>query len=1190
MYLKKLEITGFKSFPEKVEFIFSPGITVAVGPNGCGKSNLLDAVRWVLGSQSARLLRGAQMEELIFSGTTKRRPMNYAEVSLSLADVQGALPLDYDEVVITRRMYRSGEGEFYINKNPCRLRDIIDLFLDTGIGTETYSLIGQGRVEQIINARPEEHRELFEEAARVHKYRRRKKETLGKLEEAAQNLQRVEDLLWELKNQQESLVDAVELAKRYRYLYDLLREAETKILARQWLDNNKRKEKAEKELARTEEQLREQEEIRSSWKDRLDYNLLREEEQESIMEAEQTCLRELEQGVQQLERNLAVVREQKKFSLEKYRFKESAMQEVWERIAGLDKTLAQNRVELQKLEQEQKEQGEKAAILRENRKRLQEKRGLALLEDLRRQVTETSSRLMTLYQSIQDKETRCSEMRETMEELQERRHKLLAEEQQTLEKGKKNAALLERLYREEEKQLEDLSLLAKVRQELKSKLEEAKTNWDKLVNEQENKRNRARYLREGEENLHHYGGGVRSVMQAVHGNKGLTGIHGPLAGLIKVPPSLERAIEVALGGALQYIVCDHEKAAKEAITYLKKERAGRATFLPLNLLRLPSRRYLLPAESEEGVLGLAAGLVETAEPFRKAVDYLLGHVLVLANLEAAVELARRIKGGWKLVTLDGEVINPGGAITGGFQPRENPGFLQRRRELEDLMKEIKGGETRLNELALAIQELKTKGEQIRQKAVLLEGEGKELSRRKLELQSEREHIARELKLISAEKERLEQEQDRWQGRYSSLFAQIDREKKEQADLQEALNGLQKKEKELEQQVRQSEEEFRAVENELVELRVRFSAMQEREGALQEQCRRQEQERSGLQKLAAELVGEKEALQAEGERLAAEEKMLVARLAELKVGLEDSKTRLYALATEAESLTREKAYFAAELQKVEREREKCLRRLQQLQLELVKVGEAERYLEEQLQEKFGLDPAQECGALESKAVGKETTAELLARREQLAAEIAALGTVNTAVITEYERLQERITYLEAQQQDLQAGEKSIKNILAELDRQIKEQFLTALSAVEEHFNHVFQQLFGGGQAFLRLADPENVLDSGVEIIAQPPGKNLKNISLLSGGEKALTAIALLFALIHYRPVPFCILDEIDSSLDNNNLERFTGYLKNLSRQTQFILITHRRQTMEEADVLYGITMEEEGVSKIISLDLKKLKAV
>lgn len=1186
MYLKKLEITGFKSFPEKVEFTFSPGITAAVGPNGCGKSNLLDAVRWVLGSQSARLLRGAQMDELIFSGTAKRRAMNYAEVSLSLAGVGGFLPLDYDEVVITRRMYRSGEGEYYINKNPCRLRDIVDLFLDTGIGMETYSLIGQGRVEQLINARPEEHRELFEEVARIHKYRRRKKETLGKLEEAAQNLLRVEDLLLELKNQQEPLADAVSLAKRYRFLRSLLREVEEKILARQWVDNNKRRQKIQDELARIDEQLREQEENRKAWRSKLDDNNRQEQEKKERVETEQALLREHEQNVQQLERKLAVVREQKNFSLEKRRFKENAMQEVWERISGLDKTLEQNRLELQKLEQEQREQGERAATLKEKLKLLQAKQELPALESLRRQVAQAASRLVTLNQALQDKETRCVEINETMEELSGRIKKVLSDRQYILEQEKKNAVLQERLRWEEEKWVKEQSLLAKMRQELESRLERAQAELQEMEKEQEKKRNRARYLRESEENLSYYAGGVRAVMQAVSGGKtALSGIHGPLVGLITVPPFLEKAIEVTLGGAMQYIVTDNDAAARCAIEYLKKERAGRATFLPLNLLRPPQRRDL-PADGGEGLLGIAAKLVEAPDRFRKAVDHLLGNVLVAANLDTALKLAHSNRGGWKLVTLDGEVITPGGAISGGYQPRENPGFLQRKRELEELLKEISARDAALTASSLAMQEIKKEREQIYQKIAAGEQEGRELTKDKLKLQGEGEHIARELKMLADERQRLEQEMEKWQGKLAALAGLANQEKKERDRIEKEIINLQREENRLGERVRQSEEVFRCTENELVELRVRFSAIQEKESSLQEQRRRHIHEKSGLQGLAAELVGEKERLQAEWERLAAEEGMLAGRLEEGRGELKRCKARLLTLAVEVDNLVREKTELSGELEKVEKDSEKYTRRSQQLQLESVKLEEAQRYLEEQLREKYDLDPIKEMSVLQDKAAGDEPAAELTARRDQLGGEIAALGTVNTAVIDEYERLQERITFLETQQQDLQAGEKGIKKVLAELDRHMKEQFLASLSAVEKHFNDVFQQLFGGGQALLRLADPQNVLDSGIEITAQPPGKNLKNISLLSGGEKALTAIALLFALLYYRPVPFCILDEIDSSLDDNNAGRFISYLKSFARETQFILITHRRQTMEEADVLYGITMEEEGVSKVISLDLKQ----
>ncbi len=1188
MYLKKLEIAGFKSFQEKVEFTFSPGIAAAVGPNGCGKSNLLDAVRWVLGSQSARLLRGAQMDELIFAGTTKRRPMNYAEVSISLADTGDYLPIEYDEVKITRRMYRSGEGEYYINKNPCRLRDIVDLFLDTGIGTETYSLIGQGRVEQLINARPEDHRELFEEAARIHKYRRRKKETLNKLEEANQNLIRVEDLRQELQNQQEPLAEAASLARSYRTLRDRLHAVEEKILVRQWVDNNNRRQKIEGEQKRVNELLKEQDELRKDLKNKLDEASSQERLANEKIAMEQALEQDNEKIVQQLESRLAVVREQESFSREKRQLKENALTEVWERIAGLEKTLEQNSVELERLAREQKEQGERAGALKEKLKMLQGKLELTALEDLRRQEAQAVSRLTSLKQALEDKKLRHEEIKDAMKELTGRVKKALAEREHAAEREKQNATLKERNRWEQEQWAREQSHLVKGLLNLDKKMETARDTLQTLEQEQDKKRNRARNLRESEGNLSYYAGGVRAVMQARSGKAALSGIHGPVGSLITVPPNLEKAVEVALGGAVQHIVTADDESARRAIEMLKKERTGRATFLPLNLLKPPPRREL-PAAGGKGFLGVAAKLVEAPERFRKAVDHLLGGVLVTEDLETALRLARTHKRGWKLVTLDGEVINPGGSISGGYQPRESAGILQRRREMEELERELEIRQQNIARAHDALQEIKKDRERMDQKVTAGEEAGRELEKLKLKLHGEGENIARELKLFTDEQLRLEQELVKWQDRFEALAGETEQGKQGKSRLEAELATLRSRENELGEQVRQSETAFRSTENELVELRVRFSAIQEKESSLQEQRRRHLQEKSGLQNLAAELVKEKETLQGESERLANGENELTKKLSEAGAALNQSKSRLLVMAAKVDSLGRKIGELATELEKAEKGSEKYGRRSQQLQLEVVKLEEARRYLEEQSREKCDLDPTRDIAALEEKFAAAEPLGELAALREQLYGEMAAMGTVNTAVIGEYERLQERISFLQEQRQDLLEGEKGIKKVLAELDLHMKEKFLETIAVVEKYFNEVFQKLFGGGQALLQLTDPDNVLESGIEIVAQPPGKNLKNISLLSGGEKALTAIALLFALLHYRPVPFCILDEIDSSLDDSNAARFINTVKEFATHTQFILITHRRQTMEEADVLYGITMEEEGVSKVISIDLKEQKA-
>ncbi len=1189
MYLKKLEIAGFKSFPEKVEFTFSPGIAAAVGPNGCGKSNLLDAVRWVLGSQSARLLRGAQMDELIFAGTAKRRPMNYAEVSIILAGAGGELPIDYDEVKITRRMYRSGEGEYYINKNPCRLRDIVDLFLDTGIGTETYSLIGQGRVEQLINARPEDHRELFEEAARIHKYRRRKKETLHKLEEASQNLMRVEDLRQELQNQQEPLGEAASVAKCYRALCDRLHVVEEKIMVRQWTDNNNRRQKIEGEQQRINELLQEQEEQRKTLKSALDENNRQEQLEKEKMAGEQCRQQDIEKAVQQLESRLAVVREQKKFSREKRQLKGNALKEVWERISGLEKTLEQNSLELEKLDQEQKEQGKQAGALKDKLKQLQDKQELLNLESLRRQAAQSNSRLTSVKQALEDKKKRRVEIKEGMEDLNTRLHKLLEEQEQVALREKEIATRQERLNWEQEQWSREQSHLVKGLHDLGKKLENVRSELRAMEQEQDKRVNRARHLRESEENLSYYAGGVKAVMKAQDVQKTLSGIHGPVANLITVPPNFEKAVEVALGGAMQHIVTDDDVAARLAINMLKKERAGRATFLPLNLLRTAPRREV-PAEAGRGLLGVAARLVEVPERFRKALDHLLGGVLVTEDLETALNIARSNKSGWKLVTLDGEVINPGGSISGGYQPRESSGILQRRREMEALERDIVAGKKNIGSKQTAVAEIKKEHEQVGQKIAAGEQAGRELEKHRLQLQGEGESLARELKLFAAERQRLEQELDKWQKRFSALAEETEKDQQEELFLEAELAILRDQEEKLGEQVRQSEAALRTTENELVELRVRFSAIQEKESSLQGQRQRNLQEKNGLQNLAAELVKEKEKLHAESECLAGEENELIEQLAEAGAELKRCKNRLLSLAGKVDSLSRKRGELAGELEKAENGVEKFGRRSQQIELEQVKLAEARRYLEEQSREKCDLDPVKDMVVIEEILKAAEPLGELATQREQLGGEIAAMGTVNTAVIGEYERLQERINFLQEQRQDLLEGEKGIKKVLAELDYYMKEQFLETIGIVQQYFNEVFIKLFGGGQALLQLTDQENVLESGIEIVAQPPGKNLKNISLLSGGEKALTVIALLFALLRYRPVPFCILDEIDSSLDDSNAARFINTLKGFAGDTQFILITHRRQTMEEADILYGITMEEEGVSKVISLDLKEKKAV
>ncbi len=1183
MYLKSLEITGFKSFAEKIELNFSSGITAVVGPNGCGKSNLVDAIRWALGEQSVRIMRGTKMDDFIFNGTSGRKPLNYAEVSLIFDRADRFLPVDYQEIALTRRVFRSGEGEYFLNKIQCRLKDITELFWDTGIGTETYSLIGQGRIEQMINARPDERRELFEEAAKIHRYKQKKKESRARLDEMEQNLLRIEDLLAELKSQEEDLSEAAALAGRYRDLSSRLQEIEKKIACNRWRDNKSILEKLKIEKQKIEDDLQEKNKNLVMLEERLREIIVKEsakiEEKEKLKGFFDLAKAERES----LASKLRLLQQQKKYLDEKNEAKEEACREVDDRIFGLQETMRKNEAELKNVLLEQEELGRKAANIKDRLTQLQAGRNIINLEGLRQKKTECNFKKVSLEQSLEADRLRFNELAERKKEL-EGILKVAAGDLQKLQNTRNEIeALLHRYELEREDKEEKSRILRQRLQDLEEQKKVRKDSLDVLEIELEKKNARLKYLKESQDSYDYYGGGVRAIMRASAQSPLLNkGIYGPVADLINVPSGLEKALEAALGARIQFIVVRDDEIARRAIEYLKKNRSGKATFLPLNLLKAPGKREL-PSASGEDFLGVASQLVKVHQQYKKAVDYLLGRILVLKSLEAALKLARDNRGGWTIVTLDGEVVSPGGAISGGYHSRERTGFLGRKREIKSVESDILGIKKKQKNMETELEEFSNHLRGVENDLIDLDLLGRKLENERIRLQSDLERTSAEILRIEQETKHLKGEKAKLIAKQDSLKQQMVAKEKELQVLEDTLFVIAADLEKMNSIVRVDEEQVKELEKELVEIRVRFSALQEKESSLQEALGRQAEEKERLELLAARLLEEKSRLIEEARELDAEETVTKAEFEKAKGEVQKIEELIYLLRKELSYLKEEKESSSSDLQKGQKALEKNERRLQNLSLELIKAEEAGKYLEEQLLEKFNLDPQGDLISLVS--VG-DTEKQLKEKKTVLEEQIAALGEVDSGVVEEYERLQRRIAFLEEQKEDLLKGEKGVKRVLAELDRHMKKRFTEALSAIEKNFHDIFRKLFGGGQAFLKLTYPEDVLESGIEIIAQPPGKKLQSISLLSGGEKALTAIALLFALLQYRPVPFCVLDEIDSALDESNLERFVQYLKKYSDNTQFILITHRRKTMEEADVLLGITMEEQGVSKVVSLDLNK----
>ncbi|HHU75998.1 MAG TPA: chromosome segregation protein SMC [Firmicutes bacterium] len=1179
MRLKSMEITGFKSFPEREKLRFPRGITAIVGPNGCGKSNLADAIRWVLGEQSAKSMRGAKMEELMFSGTAQRRALNFAEVSLTLDNAEGRLPLEYHEVVITRRMYRSGEGEYYLNKTPCRLRDIHELFWDTGIGTETYSFVGQGRVEQIINARPEDRRELFEEAAEIYKYKQQKKMASSRLEELKVNMVRLGDLLAELRGRQGSLLDEAKQARVYLDLQAQHQKRERKLFEFRW-------EKSRKSLARIKDESVRLEDLmqikKTEWQNiSIDLeHLIQDEKDLSLrLEKKQEIVLGLRARIEELNHKKSLVKEQKKFAREKSILKEEASRELRLRLEGLETTIAKNKKELQDVLKEQEAGGQEAARVQERLGVLRKGSHAVSREKLKEQLAGLRSHQAVLEHTARDNKLRLGELGEKIAELEKRREIKGQEIEKLNNEEERIEGAFARLENEQKDQQKELQWHQKRYRVFSCRLDEQKEKLIRSAHEIERKKDRLRLLQENEGELLSYAAGVRAVMNAAAKGSLQQGIYGPVASLIDVGEEFEKAAEVALGASQQFIIVEDDRTARGAIAYLKEKKAGRATFLPLNLLKIPRPREI--PKAGEDLLGIFSKIVVVEDRFKRAIDYLLGGVLVTKDLKTALQVLRQDKRGWRIVTLDGEMVTPGGTISGGLQPGKRFSFLQRKRELVTLRGEIEylgkclEGENKL--LADDNEKLASLAEELSLLAARRETKEKEIIemgklQERCRLASER--IADELKDLEKEIASARSRYNLLEEQGKGVFHGLEENRKTWGQIEKELSRTR-------QQVDQKESEKKKLEEELQEIRIRFSALQERESYLQGILKRQLQEKAGLETLAETLSAEEEKARAKVKELETEESNLARVLGEGKIDLEREEKILSQISRDHVSLNRAREEQGIKKEKEQRALERAERRYYQANLEKTRLEEESRYLKEHYLEKYGAELLEVPGP----KVNVDEK-QLRAERDRLAEQMLAFGDINIGAIDECARLDKRIQFLEDQLEDLLQGEKGTRQVMRKLDREMEKRFLETLRTVEKFFLHTFTGLFGGGQAFLKLADPEEVLESGIEIIAQPPGKKLQNISLLSGGEKALTSIALLFSLLQYKPVPFCVLDEIDSSLDESNIERFTDLLERFTDDTQFILITHRRKTMDAADVLYGVTMEEQGVSKILSLNLTK----
>ena len=1183
MYLKSLELQGFKSFPDKTLIRFGDDITAIVGPNGSGKSNISDAILWVMGEQSSKTLRGAKMEDVIFGGTQKRTAVGFAEATLTLDNSDRALAYDADEVMVTRRYYRSGDSEYYINKQSARLRDINEMFMDTGLGREGYSNIGQGRIDEILSLKSGDRREIFEEAAGISKYRHRKEETERKLEHTEDNLLRISDKVSELELQLEPLKQQSEKAKKYLELKDELRGVEVTV----WLDTLEKLSQAAK---KAEEDYASASFVLQQAHDDLDSLYRRAEElgealrgRDGELETLRVKVNMLSASHQQLDGQLAVLRGNQQNNTaniarieEELRGQEdrsggvtAQVEQAQQRIREIEETLAGKRRELDHIQQELAAMTANAQGLTRQYLELKGKES-ALSADIA--AAEADSR--GLEESMLKSRERLGQLEQDLSAGAARHH----EAQMNLEGSRKALKTAQEDVTAASNTIAGYTL----RQQNRGKRrDELLSRQRELLGKLDSVSAKARVFRAMERDFESYQKSVRMVMQEAQRGK-LSGIHGPVSRLIRTDNEYTVAVEIALGAAMQQIVVDREADGKAAISYLKRTGGGRATFLPLSSIqgRALQENGL---ENCRGFVGIASDLVKSEDKYRGIVENLLARTVIVSDLDAAIAMSQRYRSRFKIVTLDGQVMNAGGSMTGG-SVNKDAGILSRANELEKLTGEEKS---------------------LQQEKLVLEAELQEAQRQFDQVEFELTAARDQLRAAEDQVLRLQGQEKQYEILLDAVIQAENSAKREQESIRqrdtsdrERFAAQRAKIQIYTQQLAQTREEIARLEGSqsaaaeaTAEMTGKVTALKTEEAALEAERATAQEHIRDLRQLQSAMEGDREkkvalmdAIREDNRRLEKEMEELSKSQAENDERNRQAEQQLKAVQTARAECEAAKTRSEREAQEKNKDILNMERACALLEQKKLTSSMEESQIVDKLWDSYGLTP----GTAAEHRVELESTAAGNRRAGELKRKIAGLGTPNLGAIEEYARVNERYSYLVSQRDDVMTSKRELESIIRDITKEMTTIFVTEFGKIDHYFGQVFEEMFGGGKGQLVLEDPENPLSCGIEIRVQPPGKQVKTITLLSGGEKAFVATALYFAILKVRPTPFCLLDEIDAALDDRNVERFANYLHNLSKNTQFIVITHRRGTMEASDVLYGVTMQEQGVSKLLRLDLNQME--
>ncbi len=1187
MILKKLELQGFKSFANKTVIEFEEGITAVVGPNGSGKSNISDSVRWVLGEQSAKTLRGDKMEDIIFNGTEEKSPLGFAEVTLTLNNETGMFPTEYEEVAVTRRVFRDGESEFYINKKACRLKDIRELFMDTGIGKDGYSIISQGRIDEILSTKSEDRRNIFEEAAGITKYKSRKQESERKLNRTKENLVRIEDIIMEIESQINPLKEQAVKAERFIEVSSSLRGSEVELLSNQIRKYKEKDEEIDQKIAILEEKRREA----LDSEERLD--IRSEELKFSLNETESSLNDENEYRFSVLSR-----RDKLKSDIYLYNQKNENNRRYKKRteldIADIDvqseeltisvedkkkckvtieSELASRKTELN--EKKDKIDSINSEII--EFEDLHEKKKAELIENLNRN-SEHKLNISNIDSHISMFDSRKSRIDSNYSDIMKNSDDI--------------NNLLSKIEKEAEIKKDEISSLKNRIESLKQSIETAQnTNknnqieFENIRNSSERKISSYNILKDMQEDYEGYYKGVRNFLNRVKHTELKEGVEGVVAELLNVDEKYEKAIEVALGGSLQNIVTQDTVYAKKSIEFLKQYKLGRITFLPLDNIK---GRYLNDREkmilSENGVIGVASDIVQYDEKYKQIFEYILGRTIIVDHIDNMIRISKKFSNSFRIVTLDGDIMNPGGSMTGGNFRGNTLSLLGRGRQIEELKKEIIELKSRYNELSEILKEsgklINAQREELSSYESDFNGlilEQNDIRNRLLSAKSKEESIVLQRKEFDQEVEQIKQEKEKLNAQREALMDSMEIILKENEKLTLANREDSEKLVKMKEQLEKMREEY-------VSRQIDIASTEEN---LKSLILSIDNEESDIEKLNDRKKDFLKRIEEIINEISDTEKDIInteQSIAEAEVVLKDCDEKINNFRLSKEKLTAELSKIDSDRNEIIKEKDSLIEKLNKfnidkernyLKLESIKSKLWEEY-------EMSLIMAEQC-----EKSGK-TDVELKEEVAKAKREIKAIGNVNLDSIEELKQITERFEFMSKQRDDLIEAEKSLKYVIKEMNSKMKEQFIKKFSVIREEFKTVFTELFNGGKADIYIEDESDILNSGIDIVAEPPGKKLQNLSLLSGGERALTAISLLFAILKTKPTPFSILDEIEAALDEANVYRYADYLKKFSEESQFVVVTHRKGTMEAADSIYGVTMQRNGISELISLKLTDIE--